>query len=98
MNKEKKKYTVTIFGDQYVLVSDEVQEHVMRVAALVDSLMNQISEGAKLSDAKKIAVLASLQLADKLVLLEEKEKREKKQFEALTRAIDQECSSNHSPS
>ena len=96
MNKEKKKYTVTIFGDQYVLVSDEVQEHVMRVAALVDSLMNQISEGAKITDPKKIAVLTSLQIADKLISLEEKEKREKEQFEQLARVIDQECSSQSS--
>ena len=91
MNKEKKKYTVTIFGDQYVLVSDEVQEHVMRVSALVDSLMNNIADASKLSDEKKIAVLASLQMADKLVALEAKEKEGKKRYEALVQAIDQEC-------
>ena len=98
MNKEKKKYTVTIFGDQYVLVSDELQEHVMRVSALVDSLMNEVAQASNLSDERQIAVLASLRIADKLVAFEEKEKTEKKQFEALVRAIDQECLSGRSPS
>jgi len=96
MKKEKKKYTVTIFGDPYVLVSDEVQEHVMRVAAQVDSLMNDIASASKLSDAKRIAVLASLQILDKLLALEAKEKEEKKRCELLAQKIDQECFSQSS--
>jgi len=97
MNKEKKKYTVTIFGEQYVLVSDEAQEHVMRVSAIVDSLMNEIAQASKLSDAKKIAVLASLQVADKLVALEAKKKEERERYKLLVQAIDQEGLSTRSP-
>ena len=91
MNKEKKKYTVTILDDSYVLVSDEAQEHIMSVAAFVDSLMRNIAESSQLSDTKKIAVLASLQIADKLLTLEIKTKKKEERCEALAQKIDQEC-------
>jgi len=88
MNKEKKKYTVTIFGDQYTLVSDEAQEHIMRVASLVDSLMQGIAETSKVSDTKKIAVLASLQMAEKLLSLETGAEKKERRQQALVNRID----------
>ncbi len=93
MNKEKKKYNVTIFGDPYVLISDNEPNHIMNVAARVDSLMQNIAEAAKSSDTKKVAVLAALQLAEKLVALENAAHDEKMKHEALLNRIDQECSS-----
>lgn len=91
MNTEKKKFKVSIFGDQYSLVSDQPQEHVMRVAATVDSLMNDIAQATKMSDGKKIAVLAALQVADRVATLELDAQVEKKRQEALAALIEQEC-------
>lgn len=91
MSKEKKKYTVTIFGDQYVLLSDEESKHVMHVTSLVDSIMREITEKSKLSDTKKIAVLTSLQLADRCLSLEAKIEKQSNNYESLARKIDEEC-------
>ena len=65
MNKEKvkKKYKVTIFGDSYFLVSDELEEHLVAAAQLVDNLMRQIAEKSQTTETKRIAVLVALQLA-----------------------------------
>lgn len=93
MNKETKKYTVNIFGDQYVLVSNEPQDHIMTVAATVDALMRDIAETSNLSDGKKVAVLAALQITDKVVALETAAQREKIRHEALSTLIENECSS-----
>ena len=93
MNGEKKKYTMTIFGDQYVLVSDEAQEHVMKITMFVDSLMQEIAQATKLSDAKKVAVLAALQIADKFIALEAEAEKKKLWQERLISQIDQEFSS-----
>lgn len=97
MNKEKKKYNVTIFGEQYVLISDEPFEHVVRVSGLVDSIMQDIAGASKISDPKKIAVLAALQMADKLVALKATIEKEKMKHKELLGRIDQECSSALSP-
>ncbi|MCK5632623.1 cell division protein ZapA [bacterium] len=92
MSKEKKKYTVTIFGEQYTIISDDAPDHVMHVAALVDSSMQAIAQNSNLSD-KKIAVLTALQFAGKLLSLESATKEEKIKYEALVSHIDQEVSS-----
>ena len=92
MNKEKKKYTVTIFGDQYVLVSDEGREHVMKIASIVDSLMHDIADVSQLSDAKKVAVLANLRMADKILTLESEAEKSEKRCEAIANRIDEKSS------
>lgn len=67
---EKKSYKIKIFEDQYTLISDESESHVIRAADIVDSLMKEVSIKSNSSDHKKIAVLAALRLADKLLNLE----------------------------
>lgn len=94
MNTEKKKYKVNIFGDQYMLVSDQSPEHVMKVAATVDSLMNEIAQATSLSDGKRVAVLAALQVADRIATLELAAQNEKERQDALVALIEQECSSS----
>lgn len=93
MNTEKKKYKVNIFGDQYMLVSDQSQEHVMKVASTVDALMNDIAQATNLSDGKRVAVLAALQVADRVATLEDDAQNEKERQEALVELIEQESSS-----
>lgn len=61
-----KKYKVSIFGESYTLVSDESEEQLVASAQHIDELMRQLAEKTGLSDTKRIAVLASLQIACKL--------------------------------
>lgn len=66
----KKTLEVTIFGERYTLVSDESVEHIESSARLVNQVMDGIKR-AGVSDEKKVAVLASLQLASKMLKMEE---------------------------
>lgn len=61
-HNESKSYTIHIFDEDYSLISDEKEEHVMQAAALVDQTMHEMS-AIGLVDKKKIAVLAALQIA-----------------------------------
>ena len=85
-----KNYKVTIFDDQYVLASDESEEIVVQTAALVDMMMKEIAKNSKVSDTRKIAVLASLQIASKLTKLKLESEAIKQHEEKLIDRIDQE--------
>ena len=67
---EAKTYKVRIFDEDYSLLSDESKEHLIQSAALVDSCMREISQGASISDIKKVAVLAALRMASQVIRLE----------------------------
>jgi cell division protein ZapA (FtsZ GTPase activity inhibitor) len=72
---EKKSYKVSIFGDTYSLVSDETEDHLMRSAQLVDSLMNQIGQHVQGTQshnarAKQCAVLTALQIASQFLRIQ----------------------------
>lgn len=63
MSHQVAKYTVSVFGDTYTLVSDEPREHILDVAATVDLLMQEIAQKSNCDDGKRVAVLAALKLA-----------------------------------
>jgi cell division protein ZapA len=69
MNRETKKYKVSIFGEHYSLVSDEPEELVAQSARLVDARMQEIAQVTMITDQKKIAVLAAVLVASDLVRL-----------------------------
>ena len=60
----KNKITVSIAGQEYTMVAEEGEDYVKRCAALVDSQVRDVMNGARLgrSDA---AVLAAMNVADK---------------------------------
>ena len=62
---------VYIFNQTYNLRSPSDEEHVRRVARVVDERMRQIADLIPNHDAEKIAVLAALHLADELERLKE---------------------------
>ena len=70
--KTLKRYKLSILGETYVVVSDEPEERLHATAGYVDDIMRHIASRADLSDTKRIAVLASLQLASQLKEAEEK--------------------------
>ena len=74
----KQTVHVKIFDEAYSLVTDESSEHLERAAELVDSLIREAIQ-AGFRDKHKVAVLAALQLASKMLhkefaVLDHKEK------------------------
>ncbi len=90
MINTKKSYKVTIFGDQYTLVSDDSEQHILHISEMVDSIMKEVAQKTKLSDAKKFAVYAALQLASKLATMETTSKMNMQAQEELLNKIEQE--------
>ncbi|HEY0760594.1 MAG TPA: cell division protein ZapA [Acidisarcina sp.] len=63
--------TVEIYDQVYHLQGDD-PEHVRRIASLVDGKMRAVAAHGKTVDSLRVAVLAALNVADELVLLQER--------------------------
>lgn len=85
-----KSLKLRIFDKEYTIVSDESEERVKETASLVDSLMREIVEHAKKLPEERIAVLAALRLASKLLTIESNKQQEKLQSESLNALLDRE--------
>lgn len=70
MSNEAKKYTFTILGQTYTVITDETEEHVLRAVSLINSSMKEIAEKGKSLDMRQVAVLVALQYASKLLVKE----------------------------
>ncbi len=55
---------VTIFGRTYHLRGDEEAAYLEELASIVDAKMTEVAEGTGTADTLKIAILASLNIAD----------------------------------
>jgi cell division protein ZapA (FtsZ GTPase activity inhibitor) len=66
MIQDSGSYKVSIFGDQYIIKTDESHDLIIQAAALVDSTMKEIACASKF-DAKSIAVLAALRIAHQML-------------------------------
>lgn len=88
MKAEKKKYTVKIFGESYHLLSDDREELVAHSAELVDELMTDIAKRSGISEPRKLAVLAALQIASKVVSLESDVKEDLQRVKQLEQLLD----------
>ena len=58
---------VTIYGRQYPVQSRESSDYTQRVADLVDRRMKEIASQQKLAEPTKIAIIAALDIADRLL-------------------------------
>ncbi|UII57972.1 cell division protein ZapA [Cytobacillus spongiae] len=81
---EKKRTTVDIYGQQYVIVGTESSGHVRLVSSLVDEKMREISSKNPSLDISKLAVLTAvntmndyIKIKDRLERLEAELKRVK---------------------
>lgn len=90
---EKKKYQVSIFGENYVLLSDEPESQVFESARLIDSTMKEIT--AKLGIAhtrdagtKQCAILAALQMANHVLTLQKEHSATIEKYHELSTTID----------
>ena len=57
---------VQIFGHTYAIRSEADQEYIVGVAAYVDGKMREITEKLPVASLSKVAILASLNIADEL--------------------------------
>lgn len=57
---------VQIFGHSYTIRGEANQEYIMGVAAYVDRKMLEITEKLPVASLSKVAILASLNIADEL--------------------------------
>lgn len=87
----KNSYKLLIFGDHYSVVSDESQSQLAHAASMIDSLMKEISTKVPHIDEKRVAVLAALQLASKIIALESQIEHTSLRHKELVDRIEHEC-------
>ncbi len=66
------KVSVRIYGKEYILSGDKSQEHMIRVAAYVDTKMHEIGSVFKTGPASSLAVLSAVNIADEYFTVMEK--------------------------
>ena len=57
---------VEIFGHSYAIRGEANQDYILEVAAYVDRKMREITEKLPVASLSKVAILASLNIADEL--------------------------------
>jgi cell division protein ZapA len=70
---------VVIFGERYTLRSDDAPAHVHQVAEFVDGKFREVAKGSPVLAPSKVAVLASLNIADELFKRDEASRRLERQ-------------------
>ena len=75
MSENQNVIKVQIFGGEYKIRGEADPEYILEVARYVDSKMREINEKLSVASLGKVAILASLNLADELF----KERREREQ-------------------
>jgi cell division protein ZapA (FtsZ GTPase activity inhibitor) len=88
MKRELSSYRVVILGDEYAVISDESEEHVMESANYVHTLLQESMRKAPITSSKKIATLTALRLASTLIITEEAVKKYEERSNALVHYID----------
>ncbi len=66
---EKQRTTVTIYGKQYTIISEESPEYVKDVASYVDEKMHEMKRRNPYLDTIRLAVLTSVNIADEYMKL-----------------------------
>lgn len=81
MKADKTKVAVDIYGMQYRLSGNESEDHLRRVAQLVDAQMRKIAAGYPRLDLPRLAVLSAVNIADDFLKLQEQRERERSGLE-----------------
>jgi cell division protein ZapA len=79
---------VEIFGKVYTVRGDKDPEYVRRVAEFVDRKMREISQVTDTVSTSRIAILASLNIADELMSLLEESEQLRTRMRELTQLIE----------
>jgi cell division protein ZapA (FtsZ GTPase activity inhibitor) len=70
MTDRIKRYTVRLFGESYVIISDEPEVDVLQAVDRFNDYMQVLVAESGIQDAKKIALLTGLQLSQELLALQ----------------------------
>lgn len=70
----KNRFQIKILGQEFSVTSDDGEDHVTHVVALVNDRIGQIGIRSPKMPALHIAILAALNIADEYVKLEESSK------------------------
>lgn len=92
MINESKHFKVTVFGDTYSLVTDASEETIKHLADRIDLAMKKIAITTQHTDAKKIAVLLALQLAEEVDALKHCLSSKSNKEEMLLKQLNEELS------
>ncbi len=79
---------VEIFGKVYTVRGDKDPDYVRKVAEYVDRKMREISQVTDTVSTSRIAILASLNIADELMTLLEDAEQLKSRLGELTRKVE----------
>ena len=79
---------VEIFGKVYTVRGDKDPDYVRRVAEFVDRKMREISQVTETVSTSRIAILASLNIADELMTLLEESEELRIRIKSLTDRIE----------
>ena len=80
----KQMVQVQIFGHSYTIRGEADQAYILSVAAYVDRKMREVTEKLPVEALSKVAILASLNIADEL--FKERVQREKQEGQLQQRA------------
>jgi cell division protein ZapA len=61
---EANKVNVRIYGHEYVLTGEKPRDHMIRVAAYVDTKIHEVAGGFKTGSSTALAVLSAVNIAD----------------------------------
>ncbi len=81
----KAQVHVQIFGHSYTIRGEADQAYILSVAAYVDRKMREVTEKLPVEALSKVAILASLNIADEL--FKERARREGRDQQLLDRAV-----------
>lgn len=63
---DKSVITVNIFGNEYTIKGVAKPDYIISLANFLNNKMTEVQEATGLKDAKKIAILAAINIADEL--------------------------------
>jgi cell division protein ZapA (FtsZ GTPase activity inhibitor) len=75
-DKKLQTTQVNIFGNDYVLSSNESDAYTQEIAAYVDRNMKNVANEMNLGDTAKIAIMASFEIANQLLMQRSHQKAE----------------------
>ncbi len=83
MKQEVRKYTISILGESYTLLSDESESDVIQAAHHVDTLMRELVQKIPHAGNYDKAILAALTLSLRIVTLESERENSKQALKTM---------------
>jgi cell division protein ZapA len=93
---DKSTVKVTIYGSEYLIKGDAQTEQIVKIAKYVDQKMQEINKSGAIKSPLKVAILASLNIADEYFKARDDQKSQIESYEAHIRKISDMVNSDNS--